>query len=121
MGGLSQAIRTPADAARVIKTARLEQSLTQQEVADAVGVSRQVLARIEQGSAASSFMTYLRIFSYLGVNLSAHSQGDARGQSERLESSSASGGSSEDETVARADARLERLRKALTETSLPEL
>lgn len=66
-------IQTPADLARLIKTRRQAQRFTQQEVADAVGITRQSLARIERGNAGTSFDTVLRIFAHLGINLDANS------------------------------------------------
>lgn len=62
-------IKTPADVARAIKTHRHALELTQQEVAEAVGITRQSLARIERGHGGSSFETILRIFNHLGVDL----------------------------------------------------
>lgn len=76
-------IRTSADAARIIKTARLNRELSQQSVADAVGMSRQALARIERGQGGASFEAYLRIFSFLDIPLSAeHEKLPARGPSD---------------------------------------
>jgi transcriptional regulator with XRE-family HTH domain len=66
-------IQTPADLARLIKSRRQAQRFTQQEVADAVGITRQSLARIERGNAGTSFDTVLRIFAHLGINLDANS------------------------------------------------
>lgn len=68
-------VQKPADLARVIKNARLGMELTQQDLADAVGVTRQSIARIERGNASSSFDTVLRIFSRLGLTLSVQPQG----------------------------------------------
>lgn len=64
-------IQTPADAARAIKTRRLARGLTQLEVAQAIGVTRQSLARIEQGNGGGAFDTYLRLFDLLGIDLRA--------------------------------------------------
>lgn len=64
-------IQTPANAARVIKTQRLKLSLTQQDVAEAVNITRQSLARIEKGNGGGSFDTYLRLFDLLNISLEA--------------------------------------------------
>lgn len=64
-------LHTPSDLARLVKNARLKQDLTQQEVADAVGVTRQSFARIEQGNGGASFATILAIFECLGISLEA--------------------------------------------------
>lgn len=65
-------IQKSADLARIIKTQRQSQGLTQQDVADAVGVTRQSLARIERGHGGTSFDTVLRIFERLNIRLEAH-------------------------------------------------
>ena len=61
-------IQKPADLARAVKTHRQAQGLTQQDVADAVGITRQSLARIERGHGGVSFDTVLRIIETLGLN-----------------------------------------------------
>lgn len=67
-------IRKPADLARIVKTRRHAQGLTQQDIADAVGITRQSLARIERGHGGASFDTVLRIFEKLGIHLEATSK-----------------------------------------------
>lgn len=62
-------IQSPADAARVIKTQRLRRELTQSDLAEAIGVTRQSYARIEQAHGGASFATYLKIFAFLGIVL----------------------------------------------------
>jgi len=62
-------IHSPADAARVIKTQRLRRNLTQHRVAEAVGITRQSYARVEQAHGGASFATYLKIFEFLGIAL----------------------------------------------------
>lgn len=62
-------IQTPADLARIVKTRRQAQKLTQQNVADAVGITRQSLARVERGHGGVSFDTVLRIFDVLDIQL----------------------------------------------------
>lgn len=64
-------LQTPSDIARVIKNARAHQNLTQQEVADAVGITRQSLARLERGNGGTSFDTVLLILDHLGIRLDA--------------------------------------------------
>lgn len=66
-------IQTPADLARLVKTRRQSRGLTQQDVADAVGITRQSLARIEHGHSGVSFDTVLRLFDELGVTLDTDS------------------------------------------------
>ncbi|MBK0419898.1 helix-turn-helix transcriptional regulator [Leucobacter sp. CSA1] len=70
----------------MIKTERLSRGLTQQEVAGAVGITRQSLARIEKGHGGASLDTFLRIFSALGITLSATSgeQEENRAQNRTL-------------------------------------
>ena len=68
-------IQKPADLARMVKARRQSQGLTQQDVADAVGMTRQSLARIERGHAGASFDLVLRIFEKLGIRLEANSDG----------------------------------------------
>lgn len=64
-------LRKPSDLARIVKTQRQAQNLTQQQIADAVGVTRQSVARIEQGHGGVSFETVLRIFDALDIELDA--------------------------------------------------
>ncbi|SJN08043.1 hypothetical protein FM113_00595 [Leucobacter sp. 7(1)] len=67
-------IQKPADLARLIKTRRQAQGLTQQDVAAAAGITRQSLARVERGHGGVSFDTTLRIFERLGIQLDAVSR-----------------------------------------------
>ncbi len=62
-------IQKPSDLARIVKTRRQALGLTQQDVADAVGITRQSLARIESGHGGVSFETVLRIFEQLDIRL----------------------------------------------------
>ncbi|WP_197462634.1 helix-turn-helix transcriptional regulator [Microbacterium sp. T32] len=62
-------LQTSSDLARLIKNARVQQNLSQQEVADAVGITRQSLARLERGNGATSFDTVLLILDHLGIHL----------------------------------------------------
>jgi len=65
-------LQTPSDLARLVKNARNQRNLTQQEVADAVGITRQSLARIERGHGGTSFDTVLLILGHLGIRLEAN-------------------------------------------------
>ncbi|WP_309619827.1 helix-turn-helix transcriptional regulator [Salinibacterium sp.] len=62
-------ISKPADLARLVKTRRQAHSRTQQDVADAAGITRQSLARIERGHGGVSFDTLILILDYLGIRL----------------------------------------------------
>ncbi len=62
-------LQSSADLARLVKNARTQRGATQQDVADAVGITRQSLARIEQGHGGVSFNTVLRILDHLGISL----------------------------------------------------
>lgn len=64
-------LQTPSDLARLVKNARTRRSLTQQDVADAVGITRQSLARLERGNGGTSFDTVLLILEHLGIHLDA--------------------------------------------------
>ena len=64
-------LHTPSDLARLIKNARVQRNLTQQDVADAVGITRQSLARLERGNGGTSFDTVLLILDHLGIHLDA--------------------------------------------------
>ncbi len=64
-------IQTPSDLARLVKNARIRRNLTQQNVADAVGITRQSLARLERGNGGTSFDTVLLILDHLGTHLEA--------------------------------------------------
>lgn len=58
-----------ADVARVLKNARLSAELTQQQVADSLGVTRQTVARIERGTGNATLETYFRLFSLFELNV----------------------------------------------------
>lgn len=64
-------LQTPSDLARLVRNARAQRSLTQQDVADAVGITRQSLARLERGNGGTSFDTVLLILDHLGIHLDA--------------------------------------------------
>jgi len=69
-------LQTPSDLARLIKNARVQQSLTQHDVAHAVGITRQSLARLERGNGGTSFDTVLLILDHLGIHLNAATDRD---------------------------------------------
>ncbi len=62
-------ITKPSDLARIVKTQRQAQGLTQQELANAVGITRQSLARVEGGHGGVSFETVLRLLDRLTLQL----------------------------------------------------
>lgn len=64
-------LQSSSDLARLVKNARIQRNLTQQDVADAVGITRQSLARLERGNGATSFDTVLLILDHLGIHLDA--------------------------------------------------
>lgn len=66
-------LETPSDIARITKTQRQARGLTQKDVAEAVGITRQSLARLERGQGGASVETVLRIFDQLGIRLTAES------------------------------------------------
>lgn len=70
-------IEKPGDLARIVKMQRQAYGLTQQEVADAVGITRQSLARIERGNGGVSFDTVLKIFAELDVHLDGKAESPA--------------------------------------------
>jgi transcriptional regulator with XRE-family HTH domain len=71
MGVVDVKLQTPSDLARLVKNARVQRNLTQQDVADAVGITRQSLARLERGNGGTSFDTVLLILDHLGIHLDA--------------------------------------------------
>lgn len=71
MGVVDVKLQTPSDLARLVKNARAQRDLTQQDVADAVGITRQSLARLERGNGGTSFNTVLLILDHLGIHLDA--------------------------------------------------
>ena len=64
-------LQSPSGLARLIKNARAQRDEAQQEVADAVGITRQSLARVERGHGGTSFNTVLLILDHLGIRLEA--------------------------------------------------
>lgn len=58
-----------ADLARLVKSTRQALGRTQQDVAEAAGITRQSLSRVEAGHGGISFDTVLLILDYLGIRL----------------------------------------------------
>lgn len=57
------------EAARLIHTSRVLAEITQQQLAERVGITRQTIARIEQGNGGASLDTYLAVFKELDITL----------------------------------------------------
>lgn len=75
MNGVAKVkLQTPSDLARLVKNARVQRHLTQQDVADAAGITRQSLARLERGNGGTSFDTVLLILDHLGIQLDASTE-----------------------------------------------
>ncbi|MCD7101821.1 helix-turn-helix transcriptional regulator [Pseudoclavibacter sp. 13-3] len=70
-GVVNVKLRTSSGLARLVKNARTQRNLTQQNVADAVSITRQSVARLERGNGGISFDTVLLIFDYLDIHLTA--------------------------------------------------
>jgi len=64
-------LQTPSDLARLVKNTRTQRNLTQQDIAAAVGITRQSVARLERGNGGTSFDTVLLILDHLGIHLNA--------------------------------------------------
>uniref|UniRef100_A0A7C5RDL7 XRE family transcriptional regulator n=1 Tax=Thermus caliditerrae TaxID=1330700 RepID=A0A7C5RDL7_9DEIN len=60
----------------IIKRRRIELGLTQQEVAEQVGISRQYVAEIEAGRRKPTLATLERLFLVLGLSLQVKTQSD---------------------------------------------
>lgn len=71
----------PADVSRLVKNRRLDLGLTQQQVADEAGVTRQLVARLENGSGDPSLSSTLRVLFALRIWLEAEPRSE-RGESE---------------------------------------
>ncbi|PII87471.1 hypothetical protein BMH32_07725 [Leucobacter sp. OLJS4] len=59
----------PGDFSRIVKTKRHELHLTQQNLADRAGVTRQLVARLENGTGDPSLSNTLKVLAALGVSL----------------------------------------------------
>lgn len=64
-------LQNPSNLARLVRNARTQLGLTQQDVADAVGITRQSLARLERGNCGISVGTVIVILDHLGIQLEA--------------------------------------------------
>jgi transcriptional regulator with XRE-family HTH domain len=64
-------LSSPADLGAVVRAARRKLGLSQQELAERSGMSRQSLVALEQGTANPTWDTVLRVSGVLGMNLSA--------------------------------------------------
>ena len=72
-------MRTLADVADVLKTARHKAGLSQQVLADSAGVSRVTLARMEAGSQGDmSVSSLMKLLSAAGYELRAAKRGHVR-------------------------------------------
>lgn len=58
----------------IIKRRRMELGLTQQDVADRAGISRQYVAEIEAGRRKPTLATLERLFLVLGLSLQVETQ-----------------------------------------------
>lgn len=65
------------DLARAIKNERHDQGITQQQLAETVGITRQTLSRLEQGDGGVSLDTYLRILDVLNITVDVTTQPQA--------------------------------------------
>jgi transcriptional regulator with XRE-family HTH domain len=112
-------VSKPADLARLVKSTRQIQGRTQQDVADAAGITRQSLSRIEGGHGGVSFDTVLLILDYLGIRLSGRRDGRVAGLSERFRPSELAAAITRGETASLAvlkrvgDVRVAELRAAI--------
>lgn len=69
--GVTMRLSSPADLGAVVRAARRKLGLSQQELAERSGMSRQSLVALEQGTANPTWDTVLRVSGVLGMNLSA--------------------------------------------------
>ena len=65
----SETVTGSADIGRAIRRERLEQSITQAELARRVGVSRQWVVRLEQGAGGQGVHNVLRALAVVGLEL----------------------------------------------------
>lgn len=86
-------ITRPADLSRTIKTRRHELDLTQQQIAERAGVTRQLIARIENGTGDPSVLNVLRVLHALGVTLEASVPGTQENPAEASETVASPGDS----------------------------
>ncbi len=64
-------VHTPADLGRIIRDARLEAEMTQEEFADELGVSRQYISQLESGKSSLHVTRLFSCLRLLGVRLEA--------------------------------------------------
>lgn len=64
-------LQKPSDFSRLVRNARAHLGFTQQDVAEAVGITRQSLARLERGNGGISFDTVILVLDHLGIQLEA--------------------------------------------------
>jgi HTH-type transcriptional regulator / antitoxin HipB len=60
---------SPADVGRLLKERRIKRGLSQQELAESIGVSRQWVAKVERGHARAEIGSVLRAFRAVGIRL----------------------------------------------------
>jgi y4mF family transcriptional regulator len=68
-------LRADTDLAQLVRTRRRELGLTQEELADLVGIHRTLIGKFEQGKLAGRFSTVLRILHTLGMDLEVRTRG----------------------------------------------
>lgn len=69
-------IRTSNDIGRIVREARLRKSLTQAEVAHALGVTQKWISTVEGGKDTAPIGAVLRLLDSLGVGLTAEGTAD---------------------------------------------
>lgn len=62
-------VRSPADLGRVVRTLRLRSGMTQEQLAQVAGISREYIAKIESGRSSSVLEHELRILRRMGAKL----------------------------------------------------
>jgi HTH-type transcriptional regulator / antitoxin HipB len=60
-------VRSPADVGRLLKERRIKNGLSQQELAESIGVSRQWVVKVERGHARAEIGSVLRAFRAVGI------------------------------------------------------
>lgn len=81
----SHKIESAADVGRLVRQTRQAASLTQQELADRVGTTRQWVSRLEQGHHTPTMNTVLIALSVLGLEMAAMHRLLPRGPRNALE------------------------------------
>jgi len=62
----------PADVARLVSDRRAELGQTQQQVAERAGVTRQLIARLENGTGDPAVSSLLRVLNALDIDIELH-------------------------------------------------